>query len=76
MAKSCKHRRDVRGHMLSNAIVVHLDKARHLPRWEEAEILEKGMNKNIRRASEVAHIMTKNSLNTRGGFYLMALATA
>ena len=61
--------------MLSNAIVVHVDKAGHLPRWEEAEILEKGMNKN-RRASEAANIMTKNSANTRGGFYLMALATA
>ena len=62
--------------MLSNAIVVHVDEAGHLPRWEGAEILEKGMNKNIRRALEAAHIKTKNTLNTRGGFYSMAAATA
>ena len=71
-----EHRRDVRGHVLSNAIVVHADKSGHLPRWEQAEILEKGMKKNIRRALEAAHIKTKRTYNTRPGFYTLGQATA
>ena len=71
-----EHRRDVRGHVLSNAIVVHVEKSGHLPRWEEAEILEKGIKKDIRRALEAAHIMTKRTYNTRAGFYTLGQATA
>ena len=38
------------GRGLSNAIMAHVDTSGHLPWWEEAETLEKGMHKNIRRA--------------------------
>ena len=71
-----EHRRDVRGHVLSNAIVVHVDEAGHLPKWENATILEKGTSRDIRRALEAAHIKTKSTMNTRGGFYTMSHATA
>ena len=53
---------------LSNAIMLHVDKAGQLPRWEEAENSEKGMCKNIRRAIEAAHIKIKNTFNRRGLF--------
>ena len=71
-----EHRRDLRNHNLSNAMVIHADKAGHLPRWEHAEILEKGMKKSVRKALEAAHIKTRDTLNTRGGFYAVAEASA
>ena len=71
-----EHRRDLRRHVLGNAIVVHVEKSGHLPRWEEAEILEKGIKKDIRRALEAAHIITKHTYNTRAGFYTLGQATA
>ena len=71
-----EHKRDMRGHVLSNAMVVHADKVGHLPRWEHAELLERGIDKEIRKALEAAHIQTKNNVNTRTGFYTMARTTA
>ena len=71
-----EHRRDVKGHVMSNAIVIHIDKAGHLPRWDRAKILEKGNQKNVRKALEAAHIKTKETMNTRAGFYSLAGPTA
>ncbi|XP_069998530.1 uncharacterized protein [Penaeus vannamei] len=34
-----EHRADVRHHRTSNAIVVHVDEAGHLPIWKEAEVI-------------------------------------
>ena len=65
-----EHKRDVRDHNLSNAIVVHAEKSSHLPQWEKASILEKGMSKPHRKALEAAHILTEdNKINTRAGFF-------
>ena len=71
-----EHRRDLKNHNMSNALVVHADEAGHLPRWDQAGILEKGIKKDIRKALEAAHIKTRDTLNTRAGFYTMAAACA
>ena len=62
-----EHKRDMKSYNLSNALVVHADQTGHLPRWEHAEILEKGKTKGIRKALEAAHIKTRDTLNIRGG---------
>ena len=71
-----EHRRDMRNHTESNAMVAHANKEGHLPRWEQANILEKGIPENIRRALEAAHIQSKDTTNTRSGFYTLAQPTA
>ena len=71
-----EHRRDMRNHVESNAMVAHADKEGHLPRWEQTNILEIGISKSIRKALEAAHIQSKDTTNTRTGFYTLAQPTA
>ena len=52
-----------------------INKEGHLPRWEQANILEKGIPKNIRRALEAVHIQSKDTTNTRSAFYTLAQPT-
>ena len=71
-----EHKNDVKFHRTSNAIVLHIDDCQHLPKWEEMKILEKDITKRKRKILEAAHIMTKNTFNTRSGFITWAGSAA
>ena len=71
-----EHRSDVKFHRTSNAIVVHIEKCNHLPDWEGTKILEKNIKKRTRKMLEAAHIITRNTFNTRGGFITWASLAA
>ena len=71
-----EHKNDVKFHRTSNAIVLHIDHCRHLPKWEDTKILEKGMSKQKRKILEAAHIMCKNTFNTRSGFITWSSSAA
>lgn len=51
-----EHKADVKHHKTTNSLVQHTDQARHLPNWNNAEIIHKRMNKNLQRVSEAAEI--------------------
>jgi len=57
-------------------MVVHIDQASHLPRWDGAKILEMCMSKGQRKALEAAHILMGGTVNTRTGFITLAKGTA
>ena len=71
-----EHKRDLREHRLSNAMVIHAEKFNHLPRWEGAVVIEKTRGKNHRRAIEAAHILLNDTVNARAGFYTLARGAA
>ena len=71
-----EHKSDVKFHRTSNAIVVHIDECQHLPKWEETRLLEKNMTKRKRKILEAAHIITRNTYNSRGGFITWASTAA
>ena len=62
-----EHRADVRNHRLSNALVSHIDQQGHLPNWEQAEVLEKGLSKRRRKITEALYIATTNNTNQKAG---------
>lgn len=63
-----EHRNDVKFHRVSNAIVLHIDKCDHLPDWERTRLLEKNIKKSTRKMLEAAHILTRDTFNSRCGF--------
>ena len=63
-----EHRNDVKYHRMSNAIVLHIEKCNHLPDWSETRILERNIQKQTRKTLEAAHIITRNTFNSRSGF--------
>ena len=67
-----EHQNDVRFHRTSNAIVLHIDECKHLPKWKDTKILEKNIRKRHRKTLEAAHIMSRNTYNTRSGFVTWA----
>ena len=72
-----EHKRDVRDHRTSNAMVLHMEQTDHLPRWEAASILKNCPGgKQLRRASEAAYIRLKETTNTRAGFYTLTKCAA
>ena len=71
-----EHRRDVRLHNLSNALVLHINETNHLPNWGEAEVLHFNLSKKERRMTEAAYITTNKCTNHREGFYGISKATA
>ena len=62
-----QHRSDVRYHRTTSAIVNHIDNKQHLPNWREAEILEKGMEKQQRKVVEALYIAINENINQRTG---------
>ena len=62
-----EHRADVRYHRLTNALVTHIDDKGHLPKWEQAEVLEKGLSKQQRKVIEALYITINNNINQRTG---------
>ena len=71
-----EHKRDVREHRVSNAMVLHMEKSDHLPRWEGASILQECGGKQLRRATEAAYICLMDTTNTRAGFYTLSKCAA
>ena len=63
-----EHRSDVKFHRTSNAIVLHIEKCHHLPDWDGTKLLEKNVKKRTRKILEAAHIITRNTFNSRNGF--------
>lgn len=63
-----EHKSDVKFHRTSNAIVLHIEQCNHLPDWENTKILEKNMKKSTRKILEAAHIITRDTFNSRNGF--------
>lgn len=63
-----EHRADVRLHRTSNALVQHIDEENHLPKWEEARTIHRGINKSVRKSLEAMYIVLENSTNSRSGF--------
>ena len=62
--------------MLGNAIVVHVDEAGHLPKWENAKVLEKGMDRDIMECiGSGAHEDEKYNQH-RGWIYTLSHTTA
>ena len=63
-----EHRSDVKLHRIPNAIVFHIEKCHHLPDWDGTELLGKNVKKQTRKILEAAHIITRNTFNSRNGF--------
>ena len=71
-----EHRSDVKFHRVSNAIVLHIEKCNHLPDWDRTRILEKNVKKQTRKTLEAAHIISRNTFNSRSGFITWSAAAA
>ena len=67
-----EHKRDVRNHDTKNALVPHIETCGSLPDWERAEVIEKDMQKSIRKAMEAAHILVNDVINIKPGFFTWA----
>ena len=63
-----EHKRDVRLHKTTNAMVLHIEECNHLPKWDDARILTKPKDRTLRRNLEAAFISVYPSVNTRSGF--------
>ena len=46
-----EHRNDIRHHRTSNSLVLHIDSHGHLPNWQQVEILQKGLDKSLRKTA-------------------------
>ncbi|XP_069982210.1 uncharacterized protein [Penaeus vannamei] len=62
-----EHRADVLHHRTSNAMVIHVDEAGHLPNWKEAGIIHEGLSKHRRIVMEAVYIVTERHMNTASG---------
>jgi hypothetical protein len=71
-----EHRADVRHHRNSNAMVVHVDEAGHLPNWKEAETIHEGLSKHKRKVMEAAYIATEKNMNTASGRFKLSKVAA
>ena len=76
MTRLKEHKSDVKYHRTSNAIVVHIDQSHHLPDWAGAKVLEKNVKKKTRKILEAAHILSRETINTRNGFITLASSAA
>ena len=71
-----EHKRDIRDHRLSNAMVLHMEESDHLPRWDGASVLRECASRQLRRAVEAAFIRLEETTNTRAGFFTLSKYTA
>ena len=62
-----EHKRDLRSHRETNAIVQHADKEGHLPNWSGVKILCAGLDKQLRQAAEAAFIGNISNFNGNVG---------
>ena len=71
-----EHKNDIRHHRTSNSLVLHIDSHGHLPNWEEVEILQKGLNRSLRKTAEAAYITISKTINHREGFVKLSNVTS
>ena len=71
-----EHKRDVRNHNTSNAMVLHLEKCQQFPDWTKAHVIAEGMSKSIRKATEAAYILLDDTLNSKPGFFTWSKSAA
>ena len=71
-----EHRSDVKYHRVSNAIVLHIEKCNNLPDWNGVRLLEKNIIKQTRKMLEAAHIITRNTFNSKNSFITWSSLTA
>ena len=71
-----EHKRDLRNHQESNAIVQHVDDEGHLPNWSGMSNLCVGLNKQNRQAAEAAFISTMSNFNGNSGKVKLSRYTA
>ena len=45
-----EHKRDIKNHNRSDAMVLHIEECLKLPDWGKADVIEKGMPKSIRKS--------------------------
>ena len=69
-----EHKRDLKFHRVTNSIVLHAEEEDHLPKWEKAEAVKKGMTRKHRKIIESALIESVPCTNHRGGFYTLGSA--
>ena len=62
-----EHRNDMQNIKHSNALVMHALNTSHLPRWNGARILHRGMDRKTRKALEAAAIATHPTINFKLG---------
>ena len=71
-----EHKKDVRYHRISNALVQHIDECNHLPNWNRAEVIHSGISKALRKSLEAMHIVLEDTTNGRAGFVNWAKTAA
>ena len=49
-------------------MVQHIDNCNHLPNWENANVIDKGINRILRKSLEAMYITISDSTNERAGF--------
>ena len=62
-----EHKRDLRYHRETNAIVQHAEKEGHLPDWSAMTVLCQGLSKPHRQAVEAAYISVIDNFNGNSG---------
>ena len=62
-----EHKADVRHHRHTSALVAHIDEVGHLPKWDGAEVMRKGLTKKQRKVVESLYVTTKENINQRTG---------
>ena len=58
---------DIKFNRTSNSLVQHIDTDNHLPDWQKAKVIHRGINKPLRKALECMHIELEQSTNNRSG---------
>ena len=71
-ARKPEHMKQLEKHELSNAFVQHVEKERHVPRWDGAKIIAKGITKTRRKIYESATIATVKNINQSPGSHELA----
>ena len=57
-------------------VVLHIDSHGHLPNWQGVEILQKGLNRSLRKTAEAAYISINKTINHREGFVNLSSITS
>ena len=71
-----EHRNDIRQHRTSNSLVLHIDSHGHLPNWQDVDIMQRGLNRSLRKTAEAAYIAINKTINHREGFVKLSRITS
>ena len=65
-----EHKNDLQHLTSTNAMVSHLNKTGHIPKFKEAKTLHQGLYKSTRKALESAHISCQMNHNQKAGSFI------